>query len=81
MSSSMEKPRDVVGGVAVMAIGAGFLLFGQELDDTLEKEKRRESAPAAVVTEDQPKQKSTGHDELTKVCAAEEAGELRGRPW
>ena len=29
MSSSMEKPRDVVGGVAVMAIGAGFLLFGQ----------------------------------------------------
>ena len=32
MSSSMEKPRDVVGGVAVMAIGAGFLLFGQELE-------------------------------------------------
>jgi hypothetical protein len=32
MSPSMEKPRDVVGGGAVMAIGAGFLLFGRELE-------------------------------------------------
>jgi hypothetical protein len=32
MSSSMDKPRDVVGGVAVMAVGAGFLQFGQELE-------------------------------------------------
>ena len=30
--SLMEKPRDLVGGVAVMAIGAGFLLFGRELE-------------------------------------------------
>jgi len=31
MAVVMEKPRDVVGGVVVMAIGVGFLLFGQEL--------------------------------------------------
>ncbi len=30
--STMEKPRDVIGGVLVMAIGAGFLLFGRELE-------------------------------------------------
>jgi hypothetical protein len=30
--SLMEKPRDIVGGIAVMAIGAGFLMFGQELE-------------------------------------------------
>ena len=30
--STMEKPRDVVGGVLVMAIGAGFLVFGRELE-------------------------------------------------
>ena len=29
--SLMEKPRDVVGGLVVTAIGTGFLLFGQEL--------------------------------------------------
>lgn len=56
------------------------LLFGKELDDTLEKEKRRESAPTAVATDDQPKQKSTGHDELTKVCAAEEAERRASQP-
>ncbi|KAL1801285.1 hypothetical protein ACET3X_001627 [Alternaria dauci] len=49
------------------------LLFGKELEDTLEKEKRRESAPSAVAVDDQPKQEGTGHAELTKVCAAEEA--------
>ena len=27
----MEKPRDVVGGLLVVAIGAVFLLFGREL--------------------------------------------------
>ena len=32
MAQGMEKPRDVVGGLVVMAIGAGFLLFGQELE-------------------------------------------------
>ena len=30
--SAMERPRDVVGGLVVMAIGAGFLLFGRELE-------------------------------------------------
>ncbi len=30
--SLIEKPRDIVGGIAVMAIGAGFLIFGQELE-------------------------------------------------
>ena len=28
----MEKPRDVVGGLLVVAIGAGFFLFGRELE-------------------------------------------------
>src|SRR5688572_16420640 len=28
----MERPRDVIGGVLVMGIGAGFLLVGQELE-------------------------------------------------
>jgi hypothetical protein len=28
----MEKLRDIVGGLMVMTIGAGFLLFGRELD-------------------------------------------------
>jgi hypothetical protein len=31
MSSGFEKPRDVVGGLLIVAIGAGFLLFGREL--------------------------------------------------
>src|SRR5215218_6482990 len=31
MSSSFEKPRDVVGGLVVVAIGGLFLLFGREL--------------------------------------------------
>ena len=30
--STMEKPRDVIGGVLVIGIGAGFLLFGRELE-------------------------------------------------
>ena len=28
----MEKPRDVIGGLVVMAIGTGFLMFGRELE-------------------------------------------------
>jgi hypothetical protein len=32
MAAQLEKPRDVVGGLLVMAIGAGFLLVGQELE-------------------------------------------------
>ena len=28
----IQKPRDVIGGLVVMAIGAGFLLSGQALD-------------------------------------------------
>lgn len=28
----MEKPRDVIGGFLVMAIGAAFFLFGRELE-------------------------------------------------
>jgi hypothetical protein len=32
MAAMMEKPRDVVSGVVVMAIGAGFLLNGLELE-------------------------------------------------
>ncbi len=32
MTGNMEKPRDVVGGLLVMAIGAGFLLVGRELE-------------------------------------------------
>ena len=31
MSTTFEKPRDVVGGLLIVAIGAGFLLFGREL--------------------------------------------------
>ena len=52
------------------------LLFGKELDDTLEQEKRRESAPAvggSAAPINGPRKEGTGHDELTKVCAAEEA--------
>ena len=30
--TGMEKPRDVVGGLLVVAIGAGFFLFGRELE-------------------------------------------------
>lgn len=32
MADSMEKPRDVAGGLLVVAIGAGFFLFGRELE-------------------------------------------------
>lgn len=32
MASTLEKPRDVVGGLLVVAIGAGFLLVGRELE-------------------------------------------------
>src|SRR5687768_13851970 len=32
MAAIMEKPRDVVSGLVVMAIGAGFLLNGLELE-------------------------------------------------
>ena len=56
------------------------LLFGKELDDTLEKEKRRESAPPAVVANNQPKPERTGHDELTRVRAAEEAERRASQP-
>jgi hypothetical protein len=28
----MERPRDVVGGCLILLIGAGFLLFGRELE-------------------------------------------------
>jgi hypothetical protein len=56
------------------------LLFGQELDDTLEKEKRRESAPSTVPVDNRPVQEGTGHDELTKVCAAEEAERRASQP-
>ena len=31
MSSSFEKPRDVVGGLVIVGIGGLFLLFGREL--------------------------------------------------
>jgi hypothetical protein len=56
------------------------LLFGKELDDTLEKEKRRESAPSAVSVDNQPKREGTGHGELTKVCATEEAERRASQP-
>jgi hypothetical protein len=56
------------------------LLFGKELDDTLEKEKRKDSAPPAVAVDDQPKREGTGHDELTKVRAAEEAERRASQP-
>lgn len=32
MADGMEKPRDVAGGLLVVAIGAGFFLFGRELE-------------------------------------------------
>jgi hypothetical protein len=32
MAAQLEKPRDVIGGALVVAIGAGFLLVGQELE-------------------------------------------------
>lgn len=32
MASMMEKPRDVAGGLLVMALGLGFLLVGRELE-------------------------------------------------
>jgi hypothetical protein len=32
MTASIEKPRDLVGGLLVITIGAGFLLSGQTLD-------------------------------------------------
>jgi len=32
VTAELEKPRDVVGGLLVVAIGAGFLLFGRELE-------------------------------------------------
>jgi di/tricarboxylate transporter len=32
VTAELEKPRDVVGGLLTMAIGAGFLLVGQELE-------------------------------------------------
>jgi hypothetical protein len=32
MLGQMEKPRDIVGGLVVIAIGAGFIFFGRELD-------------------------------------------------
>ncbi len=31
-AAGMEKPRDVVGGLLVVAIGAGFLLVGRDLE-------------------------------------------------
>ena len=31
MVHGIEKPRDVAGGLLVMAIGAGFLLLGRDL--------------------------------------------------
>jgi putative tricarboxylic transport membrane protein len=31
VAALIEKPRDVISGVVVIAIGAGFLLFGREL--------------------------------------------------
>ncbi|RWJ05768.1 tripartite tricarboxylate transporter TctB family protein [Mesorhizobium sp.] len=31
MPHSFEKPRDVIGGLAIMAIGAGFLMLGRVL--------------------------------------------------
>ncbi|KAE8857745.1 hypothetical protein PTNB73_08993 [Pyrenophora teres f. teres] len=52
------------------------LLFGKELEETLEREKSAESAPDVreiATPANGPKKGGTGHDELTKVCAAEEA--------
>jgi hypothetical protein len=30
--SLMEKPRDIIGGLVVVTIGTGFLMFGRELE-------------------------------------------------
>ena len=30
--SVMEKPRDIAGGLVVMTIGAGFLMFERDLE-------------------------------------------------
>jgi len=52
------------------------LLFGKELDDTLEREKSRERAPSPgenAAPANGPGKEGTGHDELVKVCAAEQA--------
>ncbi|KAF1832817.1 DUF1769-domain-containing protein [Decorospora gaudefroyi] len=49
------------------------LLFGQELDDTLERQKGQEEKNDVPVAADGPISKGTGHDELTKVIAAEES--------
>jgi hypothetical protein len=32
MANGLEKPRDVMGGLVVTAIGAGFFLLGRELE-------------------------------------------------
>jgi hypothetical protein len=32
MAGTLEKPRDVAGGLLVMAVGAGFLLVGRDLE-------------------------------------------------
>jgi hypothetical protein len=32
MAQGFERPRDVVGGLVVVAIGAGFFAFGRELE-------------------------------------------------
>ena len=32
MTQALEKPRDLVGGILVVAVGAGFLLLGRELE-------------------------------------------------
>jgi hypothetical protein len=32
VAAQLEKPRDVVGGLLIVAVGAGFLLFGRELE-------------------------------------------------
>jgi hypothetical protein len=32
MAAEMERPRDIAGGLIVVAIGAGFLLVGRELE-------------------------------------------------
>jgi hypothetical protein len=49
------------------------LLFGKELEATLEQEKKKESMPAALGTAaNEQRKEGIGHDELTKVCAAED---------
>jgi hypothetical protein len=47
------------------------LLFGEELDDMLEHEKSGEKTEERA--SQGVKREGTGHDELTKVCAAEES--------